>query len=283
MNIFLIGGAGYIGSVLSNYLHDCGYGVTILDNLKYNQNVNFNKSINHINDSVSNLKKYKSLLDRSDIILYMISPRFYEIIDEHEINTQLNFLEETLSLIKFQKFLFFSSCSVYGSSNVIFNEYSKTSGTSTYSELKIKSEKLILNSNKNVKIFRISTLFGYSTINRNDLLINNFINSAKTNRQIEIFDKNSYRPNIYLYDLLPIVEKLIKINYKDNIINIGHNSLNTTKQDIIDIISNLCSKKIKITYHNIDDSRNYRVNFNKLSNLIDCNFTCYKTAIQDMI
>jgi nucleoside-diphosphate-sugar epimerase len=283
MNIFLIGGAGYIGSVLSNYLFNNGHTITVLDNLKYNQIINFDKDINYINDSVNNLNKYKTLLDSSDVILYMVSPRFYETIDKNEINLQLSYLKKTLNLINNQKFLFFSSCSVYGSGNIIFNEQSNTSVTSPYSELKIKSENLILNSNKNIKILRISTLFGNSFVDRDDLLINNFINYAKNKREIELFDKKSYRPNIYLYDLIQILEKLIKINYNYNVINIGDNSLNTTKENIINIINNLYSNKIKVIYYDTNDSRNYKVNFDILSNLISYNFTPYQLAIKNMI
>ena len=37
-NVLITGGAGYIGSVLSEYLLKKGYKVTILDNFSYNQN-----------------------------------------------------------------------------------------------------------------------------------------------------------------------------------------------------------------------------------------------------
>ena len=37
-NVLITGGAGYIGSVLAPHLLELGYNVTVLDNIRYNQN-----------------------------------------------------------------------------------------------------------------------------------------------------------------------------------------------------------------------------------------------------
>jgi len=81
------------------------------------------------------------------------------------------------------------------------------------------------------------------------------------------FDKKLYSSNIYLYDLIHILDKLIKINCNY----------------IYNIIYNLYSNKIKVIYYNTNDNINYKVNFDRLCNLLTYSFTPYEIAIKNMI
>lgn len=283
MKILLIGGAGYIGIPLTHHLIGLGYDVTILDSLVYQQDLNLPNGITLIKDDVRNIKKYIDQLDKFDVIFYMVSPRLLHLGNNEQIQPQLEYLEETVKLVKKQRFFFFSSCSVYGHSEELLNENSKTMVTSFYSELKIKSEELLKKYKKNITILRLSTLFGYSPVSRNDLLINNFIRDIEDLDHLEIYDGNAWRPNIHIDDLVQVLEKIVKENISEKVINVGHDSLNITKLKLVEIIQKFYKKKIKVVSVVADDSRNYKVDFGKINNYIKHSYNTYENSIMEMI
>ena len=73
MNIFITGGAGYIGSVLTYDLLKLGHKVTVLDNFMYNQNSLSNcfkyKNFDIENYDVCNVSFYKDIIKKNDIII----------------------------------------------------------------------------------------------------------------------------------------------------------------------------------------------------------------------
>ena len=71
--VLITGGAGYLGSVLTEVLLKKGYQVTILDNLTYKQTsvapFSFNKNFKFILGDVTNESHLKSLVEQHDIII----------------------------------------------------------------------------------------------------------------------------------------------------------------------------------------------------------------------
>ena len=189
MKIFIIGGAGYLGIPLSNSLNDCE--VTVYDKFLYSNITFLKKDIKVINDDVSNIEKYDELLNSQDVVVYLASPRLLELTDNSQLSLPIQQFKKTIELIKNEntKFIFSSSCSVYGKRTDVVNEKSDTQISSLYSELKITCENILLSKNNpKFKIVRLSTLYGASKLNRNDILINNLIQHIKEKKPIEIFD-----------------------------------------------------------------------------------------------
>ena len=73
MKVLIIGGSGYIGSVLTPFLLNKGYSITVYDNLYFNQtsllNCFSNKNFEFINDDILNSDLIKKQIDRHDIII----------------------------------------------------------------------------------------------------------------------------------------------------------------------------------------------------------------------
>lgn len=71
--VLITGGAGYLGSVLTEVLLKKGYQVTVLDNLTYKQTsvapFSFNKNFKFILGDVTNESHLKSLVEQHDIII----------------------------------------------------------------------------------------------------------------------------------------------------------------------------------------------------------------------
>ncbi len=112
-----------------------------------------------------------------------------------------------------KRYIFNSTCAVYGFNKKTVNEKSKTNPLSTYAKANLKAEKAIfkIKSNKfKVNILRNSTLFGFSQNLRLDLVINIFVNSLINSGNITVDgDGKQWRPFISLTDVSKIYEKII--------------------------------------------------------------------------
>jgi nucleoside-diphosphate-sugar epimerase len=284
MKILIIGGAGYLGISLSNSLNDCD--VTVYDKFLYSNITFLNKNIEIVNDDVSNIQKYSVLLNSQDVIIYLASPRLLELTDKSQIIEPISQFEKTINLIenKNTRFIFTSSCSVYGKRTDVVNEKSDTQISSLYSELKIRCEDILLSKNNpNFKIVRLSTLYGVSKLNRNDVLINNLIQDIKENKHIEIFDPKAERPHIHIKDCVKILKSIIGGDFNGTIINVGKNQLNINKIDLIEKIKQ--TVKPDLTYDLVysEDSRSYKVDFSILESHLQFNHITFEDGIRELM
>src|ERR1700746_3674251 len=102
-----------------------------------------------------------------------------------------------------KRFLFASSCSVYGASQFLMDEFSAPSPISTYAQTKVDSEKLLLevaSPDFHPTILRLGTLFGLSPRPRFDLVVNLLTARAATMGTITIFNEGQWRPFLHVED-----------------------------------------------------------------------------------
>ena len=151
------------------------------------------------------------------------------------------------------KFIFASSCSVYGASknNEFLNESSDLNPVSLYAKTRIFSEKLILESalNYNPLILRLSTIFGFSKRMRFDLVVNLFVAQALKYKKITVNGGNQWRPFLHCYDAANAFYNSLVNNNSYNIYNVGSEENNST----ILKISELIKEKVKDLKINISD------------------------------
>lgn len=282
MKILIIGGAGYLGTVLSNTLMD--HDVTVFDKFLYSNETFLNHRVKIIKDDVSNIQKYSNELKTFDLVLYLASPRLGELTKIEQIYQPINDFENTLNLIGGNtRVIFASSCSVYGKQTGLLNESSQTQVTSLYANLKTACENILLwKNNPNFKIVRLSTLYGSSKLDRKDVLINNLVDDIKMGKKVEIFDPLAERPHLHIRDCIKVLKSLIESDFRGNIINVGKDELNINKKDIVELIKKSIKPDLEYDLITSEDSRSYRVDFSLLKEHIQFNHVTYEEGIKEL-
>jgi nucleoside-diphosphate-sugar epimerase len=285
--ILIVGGAGFIGTVLASKLLKKNYHVTILDKLIYDHKImqkNFSnkKNLNFILGDICDLNTQIKVIKEIDTVVYLA-----EIVGDPACSAKPEDALKTnyLSVLSFanlcshlaiEKFIYTSSCSVYGldKNNKLLNEKSNLNPVSHYARIKIMSEKALLTSaNNNFKptILRLGTVFGPSKRMRFDLVVNTMSKFAYFDKKIDIHGGNQWRPNIHVEDVADGIISIIKAKKRDvgnQIFNLSNDKLNL---QIIQI-----AKKVKNVFKNAKlnviktsaDPRNYKVTSKKIKNKI---------------
>ena len=277
--ILLTGASGFIGTRFINSFSK-KYIITSLDTNFFNEKINsYNDRKNFIFKDIRNINK--SDLKNINYVNHMA-----ELCNDplSDLNPELTFdinVEGTKKLLKMsketgvEKFVYMSSCSVYGDSNEdIVNESSGTRSLTAYSKAKIKNEEFIINNNFDdleVIILRNATVFGFSSNIRLDLVVNNLVYYGLLNNEITLFsDGSALRPLVHVEDVCGVIDEVLqtKKNLNKEIINNGFDDLNYSVLEIAErVASELNIEKIIKNENNID-KRSYKVDFSKLKSIL---------------
>jgi len=288
--VLVIGGAGYLGSVLTRELLKKGYSVKVLDNLTYgdegiktlykNKNFDFKKGdMNSIQDVVNAIKDCDAVIHLGAIVgdpASSIDPQRTLELNYHSAKM----IADICKYHQINRFIFASTCSVYGkgitqNQNKSLSEQSDLSPVSLYAETKIEVEKAILNEideNFSPTIFRMATLYGYSPRMRFDLVVNILTAKGFFDKKIPIFGGEQYRPLVHVKDaarayIKCLEEPIEKI--KGEIFNLGANELNyrilELGEKIKQVMPNVSIQREK----NNKDERSYCINFNKINKILN--------------
>ena len=195
--VLITGGAGYIGSVLVRRLLECGYKVKVLDNLDFGfeaiRDLLNNPNFELIKANLLNVKTFTKAFKEVKWVAHLAGIRYNSSKTSEEVKDgALKDFLATQSLVTVAKdcgvkrFLFASSCSVYGVGNLL-TEMSAVRPLTFYAEAKLKSEKHILtmaDSNFTPVILRLGTVYGWSMGMRFDLVLNRFVTDALESKKI---------------------------------------------------------------------------------------------------
>ncbi len=278
--ILISGGGGYLGTQLSQFLlkkhkviiFDKFYFPWILKNkkrIKNNNNLSFIKK----NISSAKLSDFKGVDIVCDLNGISNDPSS-ELNPKHtwklNFNDRVNFAKLSKKA-KIKRYIFNSTCSVYGFSNKKVFESGAKRPISTYAKANLKAESFIYKMrDKNFKVnsLRNSTLYGFSNSMRLDLVINIFVLNILKKKEITIDgDGNQYRPFISVNDVCKIYDLLIERDKLPSFIS----NIVSFNSKIKDIAFKICkilksNKKNIIFKKSFSDKRNYNVgskNFKK--------------------
>ena len=283
-NIFITGGAGYVGSALVPALLKKNYNVSVYDLYLYGDifsNLKSNPNLNQIKGDIRNKKKLIESAKNADAIIHLAcisNDPSYEL--NPALGKSINYdaffnILEAAKKNKVKRIIYASSSSVYG----VKKEKNVTEETfpeplTDYSKYKLECEKVLSNSNLNgleYIIARPATVCGYAPRLRIDLTVNILTMNALINKKIKIFGGKQLRPNINIKDMAQAYEILLeapgkKINRE--IFNIGYQ--NRTVEDIAKIVKKVINDdSVEFEYLPTTDTRSYHINSDKMKRILN--------------
>ena len=241
--ILITGGAGYIGSVLSKYLLDQGYSVTVLDNFRYNQNSLLNccydENFTIIRGDVRDEHTLADSLNNQDFIIHLAALVGAPVCNANKNEALSTNFESTKLLLKLrkkdQKILFPCTNSGYGigEKGKFCTEETPLRPVSFYGQTKVNAEKAILDDGNSIS-FRLATVFGVSPRMRIDLLVNDFVYRAINDKFVGIFEGHFQRNYIHIRDEIRVFLHGIE-NFEDmknQPYNVGLSDANISKLEL---------------------------------------------------
>lgn len=286
-SIILIGGEGYIGTVVRSFFLKKGFKVHSIDNMIYDQsfkNEKSNKGFNFFRYNFANKKIFKFLdkLEHENIIILgsivgdPITKKYPKITKKINLDATEKLLKYALKR-NFKKVIFISTCSNYGvfDKNSLAKENSQLNPKSLYAKTKVQIEKKIMKitkkSNSETTILRFATAFGLSNRMRFDLTVNQFVREIYINKRIEVYDPYTWRPYCHVKDFAQIIFQIIsKKNVKRKqceIFNAGSSKNNFNKMMVVNKIKKYIKDFEIILQKDSADQRDYKVNFSKIKKI----------------
>ena len=278
--ILVIGGGGYIGSALVPKLLDAGYKVIVLDKL-YFGDASIASFVHHPNVEIfrhdfRDVEALVRLIRRAGAIVHLgglvgdpacaVDPEL--TIDINVTSTRL--IGEIARANGIRRFIFASSCSVYGASNDIVDEKSTFNPQSLYAQSKVASEAVLAelcNGQFAPTYLRFATIYGLSGRTRFDLVVNLLAAKAARGEDITVFGGDQWRPFVHVDDVAEAVFLTLRAPIPavaNRSFNVGSNEQNMTLLDVGEHIRDLVpGSRIVETNENVD-RRNYRVNFDRI-------------------
>ena len=242
--ILVTGGAGYIGSLLTESLLKKNHKVTVIDNLMYNQNSLYNAChygdyFDFIKGDVCDINLITDFVKKNDIIIPLAAivgapacNLFPQRSKEINLHSYLSLLK---ILSKNQIVIFPTTNSGYGigKSNKFCDENSPLNPITTYGKYKVEIEKIILEKENSISL-RLATVFGASPRMRTDLLVNDFVYKAVKDKYIILFEEHFKRNYIHIKDVVKTflfaIDNFEKM--KNNSYNVGLEEANLSKKEL---------------------------------------------------
>lgn len=287
MKVLVLGGAGYIGSVLVPYLLGKGDTVSVMDNLLYERKrmpefgCEFIKGdITNINDLLPAIAKVDAVINLAAISNDPASDLKPELT--WEINYKANEMIAKLCQSTGKRVIYASSCSVYGfSENGVFTEDSKLGPVTLYAHTKMLSENYFLQKDIDGIVLRFATVYGYSAKPRFDLVVNTMIGASYFHKKIIVNGGDQWRPVVHVKDVAQAIYKSIHaVGPKHRVYNVGSNKQNYKIIDIARLIAKELDNREVIHKKDSVDGRSYKVDFTRIQK--DLGFTT-KYTIADTV
>ncbi len=287
-NVLLIGGAGYVGSVITSHFLKLGYKVRVLDKFVYkNQNAiqaylgddNYEFIYGDLRDKNTLLSASKGI-DNVVILGGLVGdpitkkyPDLSTTINDIGIKTCIDFYDDK----KIEKLIFISTCSNYGliQEDELADEDFELNPLSLYAKAKVEAELHLMSKKGKVNytgtVLRFATAFGLSPRMRFDLSLSEFVRDLYFGEELLVFDEHTWRPYCHVRDFARLIDLVIqssseKVDFE--VFNAGGEVNNYTKKMLVDIIqSYIPAAKVKYV-DNGNDPRNYKVSFKKVKNTL---------------
>ena len=293
--IFITGGAGYVGAVLTPYFLEKGYEVTVLDLMIYGDEVlPDHNNLKIIKGDIRDKDLLKKELPSHDVLIHLAcisnDPSF-ELNPELGKSINLDAFTPLVEIAKqsnIKRFIYASSSSVYGIKNEPnVNEDMTLEPLTDYSKFKVDCEKILFNNLSNdfiPVVIRPATVCGYSPRQRLDVVVNILTNLAYHKKEITVLGGDQLRPNIHIFDMVRAYDCIVNAKKElvsGKIFNAGYE--NQTVNQIASLVKKVVGDDVKIKHIESNDNRSYHISSKKIEK--ELGFKTEKTiedAIKDL-
>lgn len=287
MKVLVTGNKGYIGAVLVERLLEDDFEVVGLDT-DFFKGCNFYESycdIRQISKDIRNAEAKDFVGIDAVIHLAALSNDPMGALSP-ELTSAINY-SASLNLAKLAKaagvrrFIFSSSCSVYGvKGDEMIDENGALSPATEYARSKINTEReisKIADTNFSPVFLRNATVYGVSPRLRVDLVVNNLAAWVFTTGSLKIMsDGSPWRPLIHIQDVCRAFIAVLRAPQEiihNQVFNVGDNAQNYRVQEIASAIKKVLTDcRVEYTGEHGLDTRTYRVNFDKIQRLLGSYF-----------
>jgi nucleoside-diphosphate-sugar epimerase len=289
MKILVTGNMGYIGPLVLKRLrelhpqamligYDTGYfahcltGATRLPETR--ADVQYFGDIRHVPDHV--LQGVDAVIHLCAISNDPMGAAFEEVTLDINHRASVT-LAQQAKKVGVKRFVFASSCSVYGSAEGgPRREEDALNPLTAYAKSKINTEKdlsLLGSESFTTTCLRFATACGMSDRLRLDLVLNDFVAGALASKQIKILsDGSPWRPLIHVKDMARAIDWAVQRDHRDGgtslTINVGSDAWNYQVKDLAAVVAKaIPSVEVAINKDAQPDKRSYRVNFDRFTKM----------------
>jgi nucleoside-diphosphate-sugar epimerase len=294
-HVVITGGAGYIGSLLTSELLRTGNWVTVIDSLLFGGEslVAFlpHPRFRFVKGDVTDSRALRDGLrgehatmnhwPRPTAVIHLAAIVGFPACQAVGRQVAWRYNVEATKLVFQQaadlgaeRLLFSSTYSNYGvavDGNPV-SEESPLNPQSLYAETKIAAEEFLLNqgiAGTAPIILRLATLYGLSPRTRFDLIVNQFVLDAFSNRQLLIYQRGYSRSFVHVRDVARGMMLALDVpldRVRKQIFNLGDEDGNYTKDQIVDLVLKRLPETV-VEYRDLTfggDMRDITVSFTKI-------------------
>jgi nucleoside-diphosphate-sugar epimerase len=288
LKVLITGGAGYVGSVLTQTLLAAGHQVRVFDKLMHGGepllSVWSHDQFSFVKGDVADRACTREAIRGIDAVVHLAA-----IVGDPACAKQPELAvatnqEASLALLEdcrdagVSRFVFASTCSNYGKMadpDKYVDETAELSPVSLYARTKVNVELAVLDPQKTSSLcgiaLRLATVFGVSPRMRFDLTVNEFTLELATKKHLVVFGEQFWRPYVHVRDVARAVAAVLQApdaKVRNQVFNVGSTGQNYTKQQLVEMVLKH-TPDAKIEYvRKQEDPRDYRVSFARIEEVL---------------
>lgn len=279
--VLVIGGAGFLGSLLCRELLERGHRVRVLDALLYGaaplESLLLQPGFSLVAGDTRDPRALAEALEGATLLVHL-----GELVGDpacaanEALARQINGAAtrrviEAAAGSGVRRFVYTSSCSVYGAAAGVVDEDSPPNPLSPQARFKLAGEAALLargGPGFEPVVLRLASLFGLSPRPRFDLLVNQLAARAASGRRVDVFGGGQWRPFLHVRDAARAIACVLEAprgSVAGQVWNVGGDAQNHTLQSVADAIAGVVPETRLVRRDLTPDLRSYRVSFARIA------------------
>lgn len=282
--ILITGGAGYLGSILTELFIRDWQRVTVLDTFRHGvaslSGFAGNKNLTIVRGDARDPSAIVNLLASHDIIIPLaaiVGAPACAAAKREAMTTNSDAVAMIVNeMSPDQRILFPNTNSGYGTTkgDEFCTEETPLNPISLYGTTKTQAEEFVLE-HPNSVVFRFATLFGASPRMRLDLLVNEFVYRAVRDKSLCLFQPEARRNFLHVLDAARAFMHFAYLPFRQQVYNVGNSEININKRELCNVIKDIIPDfhVVEVPYAEDPDKRDYLVSNEKVE------FTGFKPLV----